>query len=744
MKKTLNFTLGITFIIVLIFACKTYKAAFTRDASGKVLVNPHPNPTVLSPEESMRTMALQKGFHLELVASEPMISEPVAIVWDGNGRMYVAEMNTYMQDLDGTGEKMNTCKIKLLEDTNGDGKMDKATVYIDSLVLPRMMLCLDNRLLVNETFTNNIYSYKDTNGDGHADEKTQVFEDNNPDDRNLEHQRSGLIWNLDNKIYLTASKVRYAFENGKLIPETLFGNPVGQWGLTNDNYGRLFFSLAGGEKPALGFQQSNFYGNLDPKDQYDDEFQEPWPIIATPDVQGGVKRLRPDSTLNHFTACNGQSIYRGDALPADLIGDYMLCEPVGRLIRRAKVIDTDGKLTMVNAYQQQEFLASADMNFRPVNTATGPDGCLYIVDMYHGIIQESNWTKEGSYLRPQILRKGLEKNIGRGRIYRVVADKIKPNKTKPDMLDASSSKLLGYLSHPNGWWRDNAQKILVLRNDKSIVPQLETLVKTSTNPLAKIHALWTLNGMHSLTKELLVDTYKDADAQVRKTAVWASEYFMDPKNNSFVLRKLDALKTDPSADVRFQLALSLRFNDDYKAQSMINYMLKKYPNNDILVTSIKTYQESVAIEKARIAKEKSMNQATQLVMEEGASIFNSFCNVCHGVNGKGLLSPNGELPAPILANNKNVSGDPSKLIKVLLHGLSGPIDGKTYTTGLMPALQDNDDKYIASVLSYIRNNFGNDGKMVTKEDVAKIRTETTNRTQPYTVGELNVMTTIKK
>jgi glucose/arabinose dehydrogenase len=165
------------------------------------------------------------------------------------------------------------------------------------------------------------------------------------------------------------------------------------------------------------------------KDHYDDEFQEPWSIIATPDVQGGLKRLRPNSRLNHFTSSSGQSIYRGDALPADLIGDYIVCEPVGRIIRRAKVIDTEGKMSVKNAYFQKEFIASADMNFRPINTATGPDGCLYIVDMYHGIIQESNWTKEGSYLRTQILRKGLEKNVDRGRIYQVVADKIKP-KTK--------------------------------------------------------------------------------------------------------------------------------------------------------------------------------------------------------------------------------------------------------------------------------------------------------------------------
>ena len=145
-----------------------------------------------------------------------------------------------------------------------------------------------------------------------------------------------------------------------------------------------------------------------------------------------------------------------------------------------------------NAYDRQEFLASSDMNFRPVNTVTGPDGCLYIVDMYHGIIQESAWTAKGSYLRPQILRAGLDRNIGRGRIYRVVANKIKPNKERPHMLEQSSAELVQYLSNPNSWWRETAQKLIVLRGDKSVVPALENLANTSPNPLARIHALWTL------------------------------------------------------------------------------------------------------------------------------------------------------------------------------------------------------------------------------------------------------------
>ncbi|WP_220763810.1 c-type cytochrome [Flavobacterium sp. UMI-01] len=737
MKKRIKYILGFSVILTLIVTCKTYIPTFERDATGKIKVIPNPSPLPVSPEESMKLMAMQKGYRLELVASEPMVSEPVAIVWDGNGRMYVAEMNTYMQDVDGSGQKMNTCKIKLLEDTNADGKMDKATVYLDSLVLPRMILCLDDRLLVNETFTNNIYSYRDTNNDGHADEKVIVYENNDGDTKNLEHQKSGLMWNLDNRIYVTVNKVRYTFENGKLIPEQLHGNPQGQWGLGIDDYGRLYQSSAGGENPAFGFQHSNFYGNLEFKDQLVGDFKQPWPIIAADDVQGGAKRLRPDGTLNHFTASTGQTIYRGDALPAELKNNYFICEPVGRLIRRGVVKNTEGKLTMENAYNQQEFIASADMNFRPVNMATGPDGCLYIVDMYRGIIQESNWTREGSYLRPKILNKGLEKNVGRGRIYRVVYDKIKPSKVKPDMLDASSAKLVGYLNHPNGWWRENAQKLLVLRNDKSVVPQLEKMLKTSTNHLARIHALWTLSGMHSLSKELLVATFKDADPQVRKTAVWASENFMNAKTNDYIIQNLDALKTDSSADVRLQLALSLRFNENPKAQGIIQFMLQKYPTNEVMVASVKAYKDAIEAEKKRIEAEKLMNLQEQKLISEGANIYNTLCAACHGNDGKGILLGESELLAPMLAKNKTVSEkNPKNVIKILLHGLTGPIDGKSYTANLMPSLIENDDTYIASVLSYVRNNFGNKAKIITPEEVAKIRKATASRTQPYTKEEL--------
>ncbi|MEP6846136.1 MAG: cytochrome C, partial [Panacibacter sp.] len=289
-------------------------------------IDPNPSSAFLSPEESMKTMQLPPGYHLELVASEPEIQEPVAIVWDGNGNMYVAEMRSYMQDIDGTGEHLPICRITRLEDTDGDGRMDKHTVYIDSLVLPRMMLALDDQLVINETYSYNLYSYRDTNNDGIADEKKLVYHNDKSDDANLEHQKSGLIWNIDNWIYVTYNPVRYRYTNGMLVPDSLSSPPGGQWGLTQDNYGRLFFSSAGGETPALNFQENPVYGQLDMDNQLAGDFYAVWPIIGTPDVQGGQGRLREDSTLNHFTASCGQTVFRGDQLPPALQNDLFICE----------------------------------------------------------------------------------------------------------------------------------------------------------------------------------------------------------------------------------------------------------------------------------------------------------------------------------------------------------------------------------------------------------------------------------
>ena len=482
----------------------------------------------LTPEQSLAAFHVPEGYHMELVASEPMITEPVVIAWDGNAKMYVAQMETYTQDADGTGTKENKSRVMLLEDTDNDGKMDKSSVFIKDLVLPRMLLCVNHELLVNETDTYDIYSYKDINGDGVADEKKIVYSVGKVAPGNLEHQRSGLDWNIDNYIYQTVDPIRFRYVNGALQPDSLHSGSNGQWGLTHDNYGRLFFSRAGGENAGSGFQINPKYGALEFSDAYSEEkFSPVWSIISNPDVQGGKPRLRRDSTLNHFTAANGQSIFRGDRLPADLVGDYLINEPVARIIRRAKVINIEGKTHLENAYDRKEFIASTDFYFRPVNTYTGPDGFIYIVDMNRGIIQESNWTPKGSFLRGKIDYYGIAKINQRGRIWRLVHDGFKPG-AQPKMLDVPASTLVNYLDHPNGWWRDNAQKQIIILSDKSVVPTLKQMAigQKNVSALGRLHALWTLEGLNEINKDIIYATLKDADPQIRKAAIWISERYI--------------------------------------------------------------------------------------------------------------------------------------------------------------------------------------------------------------------------
>ncbi|MFT3703849.1 MAG: HEAT repeat domain-containing protein [Agriterribacter sp.] len=709
----------------------------------------NPSPAQLSPEESMKTMHLPKGYKLELVASEPMIQEPVAIAWDGNGRLYVAEMLTYMQDIDANNENEPRSKIIRLEDTDGDGKMDKSTVFIDSLMLPRMILALDDRLLVAETYSSNLYTYKDTNGDGKADEKVQVYHDDTKDTRNLEHQRSGLLWDLDNWIY-TSRQLRYKWMGDKLVIDSLVDVPSGQWGLGNDDYGRLYLSSAGGEVAALGFQQMPAYGELDfDEAQYDSNFHAPWPIIATPDIEGGLKRLRDDSTLNHFTASCGQTIFRGDRLPASMKGDLFICEPVGRLIRRAKVTTNNGVRVVKNAYDKAEFLASSDMNFRPVNMTTGPDGCMYIVDMYRGIIQEGNWTRPSSYIRPQILRFGLDKHNSHGRIYRIVHEAIPRDTQKPDLLNASGDELVKYLSHPNGWWRDNAQKLLIVRNDQSVVPALKKIVlnqssfldklkfwKDDPSLLGRIHALWTLEGLHAADKSLLLELMKDPSPELRKMAIWISEPYIK-ENDQAIMTALQMFITDPDTDVKTQLVQSLRYSNAERAKPILEAVVKVdsshagmiYQAAQITIGHLTT---SLAVD----IKTDGLNDADKAIVLKGAENFKSLCSSCHGADGKGLKFGSAGMIAPPLAGSDRVNGDPGRLIRIVLSGLKGAVDGKEYPS-IMPPQLNAEDNWLAEVLSYVRTNLGNKASVVHPEDIKKVRDVVGRRWDPWTLEELN-------
>ena len=752
MKKN-NLIYALFAATVLVYACKVQMATKTPVTTAVANTTPTPKEdslplpqlapfslAVLTPEQSLKSFHVPEGYHLELVASEPMITEPVAIAWDGNAKMYVAQMETYTQDADGTGTKLAKSRVMLLEDTNNDGKMDKSSVFIKDMVLPRMLLCVNHELLVNETDTYDIYSYKDTNGDGISDEKKPVYIVGKVAPGNLEHQRSGLDWNLDNYIYQAVDPVRFRYENGVLKADSMPSGSNGQWGLTHDNYGRLFFSRGGGENAGSGFQINPKYGALEFKDAYDEErFSPVWSLISNPDVQGGTGRLRKDSTLNHFTAANGQAIFRGDRLPADLVGDYLINEPVARIIRRAKVVNKEGKTHLENVYERKEFIASTDFFFRPVNLYTGPDGCLYIVDMNRGIIQESNWTQKGSFLRGKIDYFGLAKINQRGRIWRLVHDNFKPSE-KPKMLDVSASSLVKYLDHPNGWWRDNAQKQIIILGDKSVVPVLKLMAtgKKNISALGRLHALWTLEGLNEIDKDLINNVLHDEDAQVRRAAIWISERFIKQDDNDMITQ-VGKLIQDANYDVRVQVLLSLGASKNDLAKKIVQDILAQNPNNQ-MIKSTKASIDKNEDAKVYGIKLAGFTPAERKLIQGGSEIYQSMCSPCHGGDGRGLPTN----AAPALRGAKHVNNDKEYAIRIVLHGLKGPIEGKTFPSE-MAAMKDNTDEWIASVLSYVRYEFvgtsvripkGRQTSVIQPEDVKKIRALYGKSRKAWTMEEL--------
>ncbi|MDA7517861.1 hypothetical protein N8511_02825, partial [Akkermansiaceae bacterium] len=587
----------------------------------------------LSKEEAHKSIELQDGYSLELVLSDPHIKEPMAMAWDGNGVLYVVEMRTYMQDADASGEKKPTSRISRHEDTNGDGVYDKHSTFIDNLLLPRMVLPLDDRIMVGVTDTLDLWTYRDSDGDGVADEKVKIHEGGKRGG-NMEHQPSGLVWNLDNSIYITYENKSYRFTDEKLEVQQL-PRGGGQWGIGQDDAGRLYYSTAGGEKPAFYFQQPITYGALDLPGQEAEGFREVFPIADVPDVQGGARRVNDRGGLNNFTGCAGQGIYRGDRLPADLKGDLIIPEPVGRLIRRAKVTRKDGKTVLSNAYPETEFIRTRDVNFRPVWSTTSPDGGMMIIDAHRGIIQQGNWTRPKSYLRGVIDKWGLDKNIGKGRVYRLVHDSYKADK-QPKMLDESTAELVAHLSHPNGWWRDTAQKLIILRKDReSVVPALTTLVK-SGNEFGRLHALWTLEGMSKLTPELASFALADQSSLVRTSAVRLAEPFFASGNQAVIetLTSSPALVDDIEMAIQTINSIGKSGSQDAQLIAVTDALLDKHAENEV-IRGITALKGSAAAELQAERAQKRLGAAFSKSMESGKVIYQQLCFSCHGADGKG-------------------------------------------------------------------------------------------------------------
>jgi putative membrane-bound dehydrogenase-like protein len=520
-----------------------------------------PDSPALSPTDALKTFYMPPGYRIELVASEPLIQDPIVIDWDRQGRLWAVEMPGFVPNLEAPEPYMDPIgKVVVLEDTDKDGVMDKRTVFADGLVLARSLKVLDRGVLVGEP--PNAWLMRDTNGDLKMDTKESITDLYGRREARVEQNANDFFWAMDNWMYTADGDISLRLKDGKFeVRKTL---TRGEWGVTQDDAGRIYRNTNESSvhvdyvptayflrNPALVRTRGSYEAVRDP----DNAVNVVWPVRPNPGTnrayQFGIDR--PDGTLAKFTSVCAPLIYRGDRLPSEVYGNMFVAEPAANLVSRI-VIEDDGRLLQAKkAYERGEFLASTDERFRPVYLSNAPDGTLYIVDMYRGVIQQRADITE--YLRDHIVSRKLEAPNGLGRIYRVMHETTKRDTTSAT-AQLSAAQLVDRLSHPNGWWRDLAQRLLVERNERSVIGSLAQLARTAKDWKTRQHALWTLDGLDGIEPATIVAALDDSSREVRVSAIRIAERWLGEPNSAVqaaVLKRLD----DPAWPVRHQLAATL-------------------------------------------------------------------------------------------------------------------------------------------------------------------------------------------
>ena len=660
---------------------------------------------VFSAEESLAQFKVAPGFKVELVAAEPMVKDPVFIDWDDEGRMWVGELRTYMRDLDGTGENERMSRVMVLEDTDKDGVMDKATPFVDDMVNVRCIAFVEGGVLVVESGA--LWLCKDKDGDLRCDEKEKLIDFATAAHSNIEHAENALHYALDNWMYNSKSSRKLAWRKGKLIE--MPAKARGQWGMASDAYGRLYFNA-----------NSNWF-EVDWA-TYDRQWPSKGSSVKPPTNR--VFGIRPNTALNRnyrpgriledgrvasVTTISGLEVHSHGAYGEEWEGAIFSMSPgtntVGAFLPEKPFPASEKYIHQLYpdaVWKEREFLASTDERFRPVNASMGPDGCLYVVDFYRGVIQHKRFLT--SYLRRQSAERQLDKPIGLGRIYRIVPEEHKKVKA-PDGL------VVG-LSHPYLWWRLRSQKRIVEGDRQDLAEEIQKLAASKNpNSHARVHALWTLAGLGRLNEKTVAQAMKDKDWFVSMTGLrlageskGVADFFPDEFKPS--AEKVASRKEIPAV-----------------LSSYAGLLGKSgYP-----LRSVKVYKDKEA---DWVKRDKNLLSAYR----KGRDQYVVSCGACHQADGKGL--PN---MAPTLANSDWVTGDAKRLIGVAVHGLMGPIkvNGKEVegVPPIMPPHGFMKDDQLASILTYVRNAWGNKGKKISTEDVADYRINEAQRNSPWTETE---------
>jgi len=537
-----------------------------RRAFNDLLVNA--DPMARTPMDSLRSIRTRPGFTAELMASEPFLGDPIAFAWGPDGKLWVVEMGDYPLGIDGKGKPGG--RVLYLEDTQNNGVYDKATVFLEGLSFPTSVLPWRKGILI--TCAPDIIYAESTTGKGRADKREVLFQGFR--EGNQQHRVNTLAWGLDGWVHCangdsggtvksmkTGKTVDIRGRDFRINPDTgdidlLAGQT--QYGRSRDDWGNWFGN--NNSNPMWHYALEDRYLRRNPHVAFPEARVHlvPGAIPVFP-VSRTVTRPNNPQAANHFTSACSAIVYRDELFGPAFAGNMFVSEPVHNLVHRQIVASQGATFTARRASdeQQAEFLASTDNWFRPTSLQTGPDGALWIADMYRLVIEHPEWIPKEMQARVD-LRAGHDM----GRIYRTFPVGSKPRAIpRLDKLDTAS--LVAALDSPGGWQRDTAQMMLVWKADRAAVPLLEKLAVDSKRPLARLHALCTLDNLRAVTPALALRALGDEHPGVRSHAIRLCEPLLakSPELGVGIVK----LSADADAHVRLQAAYTLGEWDDPRA-----------------------------------------------------------------------------------------------------------------------------------------------------------------------------------